>query len=200
MNTPPAEAIARVDPLALPLWRLPAPAPGKDSVGRPTVWSQERQARVCELLAHGARLFIACRLAGIGHETALEWKNKAREELEKGDHADLTLYFVQFHLATEDAFERWEAYHNVNIHSASILDARHSQWALSHHPRTRREWAQSNQTDVTVDLGSSAPLPLAISERARALPPGELTHETDRFTTVLDTIERNGVHVHIPQP
>jgi hypothetical protein len=59
----------------------------KSGVGRPTKYSEETIARLCEALADGMPIKAACVIAGIGVTTLNEWRDKYPEIEERMSQA-----------------------------------------------------------------------------------------------------------------
>jgi len=132
--------------------------------GRPTKLSAEVQRVLVEAITKGSTWSIACKAAGIDHQTLLNWREKAIEEPES-DYAALVMALEQ---AEVTAHDKWLA----TITDAAKTDPKWAAWMLSR--RYPTEYADNTpalavQTNVSVEQAQPKQLEGITSEEADKL-------------------------------
>lgn len=129
------------------------------AVGRPSLYTEERVARILWALQHGGSYSLAARYAGISVSTLHAWRRDSRERGEES-------HYYPFHTMCDEnvAIGAMRALEAIEV-AAMQGDWKAAAWRLTHNPFTRSEYADK------VELTGAGDSPLISIDALRGLLP-----------------------------
>lgn len=115
---------------------------GNENSGRKLKLNQEFIDKAVTYLLDGNYIVIVCKLMGVSENAWYSWINQGIKDIEDGKKS----IFTKFYDAILGAEAQAEADFVKTIKTASLTDAKHAQWWLTH--KAKERWA--DKIDIVV--------------------------------------------------